>query len=91
MRALVILTACLISSLSLAGKYQVAIKGMTCQMCAAGITKELKATKKIQNVSVDVTGGSATFESIEKAELTDKEINDAIHAAGYEATKINRT
>jgi len=89
-KVLVILMACFAVSSAFAAKVNVAISGMTCQMCVKSITKELTSTKKVQNVNVSLENKNATFETIGAAPLTDAEIKTAIKAAGYEATTISR-
>lgn len=91
MRKILVLSAiCLFSQAILAAKVSVDIKGMTCQMCVSSITRELNATKKVKDVQVSLEKKGATFETIEKADLSDAEIKDAVKKAGYEVTSIKR-
>lgn len=91
MKALFVLSLlCLLSTSAFAGKVNVDIKGMTCQMCVKSITKELTSTKKVKDVTVSLENKMASFETVGTAELTDAEIKTAIKNAGYEATAIKR-
>jgi copper chaperone CopZ len=73
-----------------AAKVEVEVKGMTCGMCVEAITKELKATEKVENVAVNLDTKKASFEEIKGKTLNDAEVKAAIKKAGYEAVKINR-
>lgn len=90
MKTLIILVACFFVAPAMAVQYQVAVKGMDCQMCASSITKELNNTKKAQKVNISIEKGSATFESVGQATLTDDEIKGAIKRAGFDVTGIQR-
>ena len=61
---------------------QLAIDGMTCQMCVRHVTKALK---DLPGVTVkDVNVGSATVE-YDPANLPEDRIRSAIKEAGYES------
>jgi copper chaperone CopZ len=87
---IVILMGCLVSFSLWAAKVEVAIEGMTCGMCEGKVTEMLNKTGKCSNVKVSASDKKATFETVEKKELSDAEIKKAVEAAGYKATKITR-
>ncbi len=73
-----------------AAKIEVDITGMTCGMCVEAITKELKATEKTENISVNLEEKKARFAELKDKKITDAEIKSAIKKAGYEAVRIRR-
>ena len=73
-----------------AAKIEVDITGMTCGMCVEAITKELKATEKTENISVNLDQKKARFTELKDKKITDAEIKTAIKKAGYEAVRIRR-
>lgn len=73
-----------------AGKFEIDISGMSCGMCVESITKELKATDKVENITVSLDDKKARFSEIKDRKITDTEIKMAIKKAGYEAIKIRR-
>jgi copper chaperone CopZ len=73
-----------------AAKIEVDITGMTCGMCVEAITKELKATEKTENITVNLEEKKARFSELKDKKITDAEIKSAIKKAGYEAVRIRR-
>jgi len=63
---------------------------MTCGMCVEAITKELKATEKTENITVNLEEKKARFAELKDKKITDAEIKSAIKKAGYEAVRIRR-
>ncbi len=60
----------------------VKIKGMSCQHCVMAVTKTLKEIDGIQDVTVNLEKGEATFT---EAKPVDKElVKERIKKAGYE-------
>lgn len=80
----------LISFGALAARVEVDVSGMTCGMCIEAITKELKATEKAENISVNLVEKKARFTEVKDKKMTDGEIKSAIKKAGYEAVKVRR-
>lgn len=80
----------LLSFSALAARVEVDVVGMTCGMCIEAITKELKATNKTENISVNLDDKKARFSEIKDVKISDAEIRAAIKKAGYEAVKIRR-
>jgi len=80
----------LISLNTFAARVEVDVLGMTCGMCVEAITKELKATNKVDNIKVSLENKKATFQELAKTKIADSEIKAAIKKAGYEAVKIRR-
>ena len=75
---------------ALAARVEVDVNGMTCGMCIEAITKELKATEKAENISVNLDEKKARFSEIKDKKISDAEIRSVIKKAGYEALKIRR-
>ncbi len=73
-----------------AAKVEVDVSGMTCGMCVESITKELKSTDKVENISVSLEEKKAKFIEIKGKKISDGEVREAIKRAGYEAHKISR-
>lgn len=80
----------LISFPSLATRIEVDVQGLSCGFCVESITRELKATGKIENISVTLEEKKARFSEIKDSKLTDAEIRLAIKKAGLEPIKIRR-
>lgn len=80
----------MLSFSALAARVEVDVVGMTCGMCIEAITKELKATNKTENISVNLDEKKARFSEIKDVKISDSEIRAAIKKAGYEAAKIRR-
>jgi copper chaperone CopZ len=80
----------LLSFSALAAKVEVDVVGMTCGMCIEAITKELKATNKTENISVNLDEKKARFSEIKDMKISDAEVRAAIKKAGYEAVKVRR-
>lgn len=74
----------------LAARVEVDVAGMSCGMCVEAITKELKATEKVENISVSLEDKKARFSEVKEKKISDAEIRTAIKKAGYEAVKIRR-
>ncbi len=90
MRISFIIAAMALSLNLFAAKVDVDVSGMTCGMCVSAITKELNATDKALNISVNLETKKAAFEEVKGKKLTDTEIKAAIKRAGYEVVKISR-
>jgi len=58
------------------------ISGMTCQHCVKAVTEALKDIDGIENVSVNLEGGEATFD--EKGSVDMAIVHEKIKDAGYE-------
>lgn len=80
----------LLSLSAIAAKVEVDVNGMTCGMCIEAITKELKATDKVEVISVNLEDKKARFTEMKDKKISDAEIRTAINKAGYEAVKIRR-
>jgi copper chaperone CopZ len=73
-----------------AARVEVDVVGMSCGMCVEAITKELKATEKVENISVSLDEKKTRFSELKDKKISDAEIRMAIKKAGYEGTKIRR-
>ena len=58
------------------------IKGMSCQHCVMAVTKALGAVDGIENVSVDLASGTATFDEVKPVDTS--VVAAAVKKAGYE-------
>lgn len=59
-----------------------AVKGMTCDHCAGSVSAEVSKIQGVQDVSVDVAGGTVTITSA--GELSSAAVEEAVEEAGYE-------
>jgi copper chaperone CopZ len=75
---------------ALAARVEVDVVGMTCGMCIEAITKELKATNKVENISVSLDDKKARFSELKDVKISDAEVRAAIKKAGYEPVKVRR-
>lgn len=81
----------LLSFSALAARVEVGVTGMTCGMCIEAITRELKATEKVENISVSIEDKKARFTEMKDKKITDSEVRNAIKKAGYETDgKVRR-
>lgn len=60
------------------------VQGMTCDHCVRSVTQELQAVDGVEQVTVDLPGGTVTVTS--SAPLDNTEVGAAVTAAGYELT-----
>jgi len=90
MKISLILGALLMSLQIAAAKIEVDVEGMTCGMCVSAIKKELEATERVQNISVNLEAKTARFEEMKDKRIPDSEIRSAIKKAGYTVVKITR-
>ena len=58
------------------------IKGMSCQHCVMAVTKALKEIAGLQDITVDLEKGEASFNETSPVDKT--VIKDRIKKAGYE-------
>lgn len=79
-----------LSFAAFSARVEVDVNGMTCGMCIEAITKELKATDKVEGISVNLDQKKARFTEMKDRKISDTEIKSAIKRAGYEAAKIRR-
>jgi len=70
--------ACMLST-----KFEV--MGMECQSCADKVTKELKAVKGVESVSVDFEKGQASVDYCSHELKDTKALIEAVQKAGFEA------
>ncbi len=59
-----------------------AVQGMTCDHCAGAVTAEVRKIEGVQDVSVDVAGGTVTITSDQ--DLSADAVSEAVDEAGYE-------
>jgi copper chaperone len=58
-----------------------AVKGMTCEHCAASVTEEVEQVAGVTGVDVDIAHGRVT---VRGEGFSDEAIHDAVDEAGYE-------
>jgi copper chaperone len=58
------------------------VKGMSCQHCVASVTKALSELEGVNDVSVNLEAGEATYS--EENPVSDDIIKDAIARIGFE-------
>jgi copper chaperone len=61
---------------------KVKIKGMSCQHCVMAVTKALKEIEGLQDITVDLASGEASFS--ETVPVDPAAIKEKIKKAGYE-------
>jgi len=63
------------------------IEGMSCNHCAAAVTKELQAVDGVLSATVDLEKKTATVE-VDDPALADAALREAVEEAGYEVIRI---
>jgi copper chaperone len=61
---------------------EIKVKGMSCQHCAAEVTKALESLPGVTKVKVDLASGQVAYECA--APVPREDLARAIKAAGYE-------
>jgi copper chaperone CopZ len=87
-----LLVGLLLSLNVFASRIEADVIGMTCGMCVESITKELKATEKVEHIRIDLDAKLLSMEEVKGKKISDSEIKNAVKKAGkqYEAMKIRR-
>jgi copper chaperone len=62
------------------------VSGMTCGHCVAAVTREVSRIDGVQDVAVDLTGGTVSVVS-DTTPATDR-VRAAVDDAGYELTGV---
>jgi copper chaperone len=62
------------------------VSGMTCGHCVAAVTREVSRIDGVQDVAVDLTGGTVSVVS-DTTPATDR-VRAAVDEAGYELTGV---
>lgn len=65
---------------------KVFIDGMSCGHCVARVEKALQALDGVSNVTVNLEGKYAQFDT--KQDIADKVLTETIDDAGYDVTNI---
>jgi len=58
------------------------IKGMSCNHCVMAVTRALKAVDGIQNVTVSLEAGQASFDESKSVDM--KIVKEQVKKAGYD-------
>jgi len=61
---------------------EIKVKGMSCQVCIASVTRVLQGLPGVSDVKVDLPSGRVTYQSAEPVPRED--LARAIKTAGYE-------
>ena len=64
---------------------RVKIKGMSCNHCVMSVTKALGEIQGVENLSVSLDAGEATFQ--ERAPVDIRLVREKIREAGYEVVE----
>lgn len=64
------------------------VSGMTCEVCAATVTTNLKKIKGVTDVSVDVAKGTVIVYTAPKAKLSTAEVKKVVEFSGYKLASI---
>ena len=63
----------------------ISVQGMSCQHCVQSVTKALESIAGLKNINVDLTTGTASFDSDESIDI--KAIHTAIRDIGFETVE----
>ena len=63
----------------------ISVQGMSCQHCVQSVTKALESIAGLKNINVDLTTGTASFDSEESIDI--KAIHAAIRDIGFETVE----
>lgn len=69
-------------------KVQVVVSGLTCPICAGKLKTGLEKIEGVENVSVDLKKGIATFTIKEGFKVTDEKIKQVVKDEGYNVKEI---
>ena len=61
---------------------EIKVKGMSCQVCIASVTRVLQGLPGVSDVKVDLPSGRVTYQSA--APVPQEDLARAIKTAGYE-------
>jgi len=61
---------------------EIKVKGMSCEHCAAAVTRALQGLPGVSEVTVDLASGRVTYQSA--APVPPEDLARVIRAAGYE-------
>jgi copper chaperone CopZ len=62
------------------------VEGMHCKMCAASVTKALKATAGVEDVQVSYDKGEAVIK-YDDEKVTEAKLRDVINGTGFKAVE----
>jgi copper chaperone CopZ len=66
----------------------IAVDGLACPFCAYGLEKKLKKVDGIEDLAVQMDEGQVQIKVREGADVTEKQIRDAVVDAGFTVTQI---
>lgn len=65
---------------------ELAIGGMSCAHCVGSVTQALEAVEGVSQVQVDLATGTAVLHLA--ADVTEKQLQEAVEAVGFEAGEL---
>ena len=68
---------------------RVTVNGMVCSFCAQGIKKSFNSTKGAVEVTADLEQKLVIIRTAEKNILSDEQVKEIIHDAGYHVVSIH--
>lgn len=76
----------IITSIIVAEKYTLSVKGLVCSFCAKAIEKKLKKFDGIESINIDLDNRLVILESSKQLDV--EKIKEAIKEAGYTVANI---
>ena len=68
----------------------VTVDGMVCDFCAQSVLKVFEDNKDVENIDINLDEGLVIISVKDGGTLSDDEIKEKIHYAGYDLKGINR-
>lgn len=68
----------------------VSVDGMVCDFCAQSVLKVFEDSKDVENIDINLDEGLVIISVRDGGTLSDDEIKEKIHYAGYDLKGINR-
>lgn len=69
----------------------VSVDGMVCDFCAQSVLKVFEENKDVENIDINLDEGLVIISVKDGGTLTDEEIKEKIHYAGYDLREIKRS
>lgn len=68
----------------------VSVDGMVCDFCAQSVLKVFEENKDVENIDINLDEGLVIISVKDDGTLSDEEIKEKIHYAGYDLKGIER-
>ena len=72
-----------LSAFAAPSQYQLRVDGLACPFCAYGIEKELKRTKGVAAIAIDINAGIVTVTMAEGATMIEAKASQIVKDAGF--------